>query len=402
MDEIERFRKKALNYRQALAEQPSARLLELYPILWYLEKHRQAIGKRRNKLRIVDLMSGSGFLSENLYKLGYTDLHAVEFCEEMYKDSSVYNTKARLHFMSSFDHLDGVLDDVKPDVIITLASFHHLLIYNSDNQVDLDASINMQSNVADICMRALPDQGILLIADLIEAGVTETPLELFKSSMAVVARDLVKLGLDKELGRLLGESSSLHGASSLLHRELGTKSGNASLNWFRETVEGKTAIGHKDIAISPGFLQRVASYRPIVTKYTCPWVFKESVQLNEFVYKKFAFEITRENYQIQTKEQAISLARGSLGIRNNHGVYALGWNLGIVLLGKRDPFFKDRELNVIVASLSVMLTILAGATGLRYWFGFYAQIDIKDLLVFILTLPIGIILGNWITKKKFA
>lgn len=295
-----------------------------------------------------------------------------------------------------------MLDDVKPDVIVTLASFHHLLIYNSDNQVNTDASINMQSNVVDICMRALPDQGILLIADLIETGVTETPLELFKSSMAVVARDLVKLGLDKDLGKLLGESNSLHGASSLLHRELGTKSGNSSLSWFREIVEHKTAIGHKDIAVSPNFLQRVASYRPVVTKYTCPWVFKEKTQLDEFVYKKFAFGITMEHNSILTKEEAVLLANEHLGIRNNHGVYALGWNLGIVLLGKRDPFSKDQELNVLVASLLAMLTILAGATGLRYWFDFYAPIDFKDILVFMLTLPIGIIFGNWITKKKFA
>lgn len=402
MKELDRFKEKASSYREALKNQPGARLFELYPILWYLEKHRKAIGKRRDKIRIVDLMSGSGFLSENLYKLGYKNLHAVEFCEEMYKDSSVYNSKATLHFMSSFDYLDGVLDEVKPDVIVTLASFHHLLIYNNDDQVNLDASIDMQSEVVDICMRALPDQGILLIADLIEAGVTETPLELFKSSMAVVARDLVKLGLNRELGELLGQSSSLHGASSLLYRELGMKSGNLSLNWFRTIVDKKTIIGHKDIAISPNFLQRVASYRPVVTKYICPWVFNERAQLDEFVYKKFAFGVAGEHGQILTKDEAISCANNHLGIRNDHGVYALGWNLGIVLLGKRDPFSKDQELNVLVASLSAMVTILAGATGLRYWFDFYAQIDFKDLLVFILTLPIGIILGNLITKKKLA
>lgn len=399
MSELDKFKAKALSYQQALANQPGARLFELYPILWYLEEHRKAIGKRRNKLRIVDLMSGTGFLSENLYKLGYTDIHAVEFCEEMYKDT---NMKAQLHFMSSFDHLAGVLDNVKPDVIVTLASFHHLLVYNSDNQVNLGASINMQSDVVDICMRALPDQGILLIADLIEAGVTETPLELFKSPMAVVAKDLVKLGLEKNLGDLLGLSNSLHGASSLLHRELGTKSGNASLNWFRKIVDTKTDIGHKDIAVSPDFLQRVANYRPVVTKYTCPWVFKEKSQLDEFVYKKFAFGVAKEHVQVLTKEEAVSLANEYLGIRNSHGIYALGWNLGIVLLGKRDPFSKGQELNILIASLLVILIILATAIGLRYWFGFYASIDFKDILVFILTLPIGIIFGNWLTKKKLA
>lgn len=402
MNELDRFKEKAISYRQALANQPTARLLELYPILWYLEKHRKALGRRKSKLRIVDLMSGSGFLSENLYKLGYTDLHAVEFCEEMYKDSSAYNNKVRLHFPSSFDHLDGVLDQVKPDVIISLASFHHLLIYDANDQVDKLASQHMQSDVVDICMRALPDQGILLIADLIDTGVTETPLELFKTPVAPVADELIKLGLDKELGKLLSTGNSLHGISSLLHRELGTRSGNQSLNWFRGVVDKTTAIGHKDIAISSEFLERVASYRPVITKYACPWVFKDRAGLDDFVYRKFAFGIARTGLQPKTSQDVAALSEQHLGIRSNHGVHALGWNLGIVLLGKRDPFSRGHDLNILSTSLLAMTVILVLAVAARYTFDIYAAVDFKDIFVFTLTLPLGIILGNLITKKKLA
>src|SRR5574341_627655 len=97
MDEIEKFRKKAAKYREALDEHPHARLLELYPVLWYLEHHRISLGKQRKNLKIVDLMSGSGFLSENLANFGYSQLHAVEFCEEMFRNASAYNKKAQLH-----------------------------------------------------------------------------------------------------------------------------------------------------------------------------------------------------------------------------------------------------------------------------------------------------------------
>jgi len=347
-------------------------------------------------------MSGSGFLSENLYKLGYTNLHAVEFCEEMYKDSSVYNSKVRLHFLSSFDHLDGVLDEVKPDVIITLASFHHLLVYDTNDQVDKAASQHMQSDVVDICMRALPDQGILLIADLVDSGVTETPLELFKAPVAPIANELVNLGLDKQIGKLLSSGNSLHGISSLLHREFGTRSGNSSLNWFRSIVDKTTVVGHKDIAISSEFLESVASYRPVITKYACPWLFKDKIELEDFVFKKFAFGITKPGFQPKTLQEVTALSEQYLGVRSNHGIYSLGWNLGIVLLGKRDPFSRSNDLNILSASLLAMAVILIIATVARYAFDIYAIVDFKDIFVFILTLPLGIVLGNWITRRKLV
>lgn len=399
MNELDRFKKKATPYRQALEEQPAARLLELYPILWYLEKIRKSIGKTRKSLRIVDLMSGSGFLSGNLSKLGFKDLHAIEFCEEMHKDATAYHSKVRLYCLSSFDHLDSALDSIQPDVILSLASFHHLIVYENDI-INKSKSTNLQSHVVDICMRSLPDNGILLIADLMEDDVTETPIEPFKTSMCNIAKCINKLGLNTAVTEKLKMSNSLHGASSLLHREFCVKSGNNSLRWFRDIVDNKTSIGHKDIALSDEFVQKVSSYRPIITKYTCPWLFESESSLADFVYKKFAFILDSNPPNSLTKEEVQELARENLGIRNNNSTCALGWNLGVILLGKLEPFSKDRSFYKYINSLISMIVVLIIAIILRQFAGIYEEIGPKDLIVFLLTLPIGIMLGDLINSSR--
>lgn len=399
MEELERFVKKAKYYRRALETDPGARLLEIYPILWYLERHRISLGKRRKKLRIVDLMSGSGFLSENLFKLGYTDLHAVEFCKEMYQDASAYR-KVRLHTLSSFDHLEGVLGDLRPDVIISLASFHHLIVYKNGEQIDREASTDLQSRVVDICMRALPDQGVFIIADLIEDEVRETPLEPFKAAMKNVAALLRRLGVNNIIGDILKHGNSLHSTSSILHREFGTKSINAGLDWFRTIVDQKTSVGHKDIALSREFIAKVSNYRPIVTKYVCPWIFKNDNDLAEFVYNKFGFALNEGKEESPTKDAVKNLVINELGIRKNHGVNALNWNLGVVLLGKLAPFSIDRKHNLYIASLTTMAIVLIIALILRIFANIYVEPSLKDILVFSFTLPIGILLGDLITRKS--
>lgn len=398
MNELDRFKKKATPYRQALEEHPAARLLEIYPILWYLEKHRKSIGKTRKSLRIVDLMSGSGFLSGNLSRLGFKDLHAIEFCEEMHKDATAYHSKVRLHCLSSFDHLDSALDSIKPDVILSLASFHHLIVYENNN-INKGESTNLQSRVVDICMRSLPDNGILLISDLMEDDVTETPIEPFKNSMADIAKCINELGLNTSVTEKLKAANSLHGASSLLHREFCVKSGNNSLRWFRDIVDNKTSVGHKDIALSDEFVQKVSSYRPIITKYTCPWLFESETSLADFVYKKFAFILDSNSL---TKEEVQELARNNLGVRNNNNTSALGWNLGVILLGKLEPFSKDRRFYKYLNSLIFMIVVLVISIILRQFAGIYEEIGPKDLVVFLLTLPIGIILGDLINTRSIT
>lgn len=400
MDELTRFQKKAQSYRQALEQEPCARLLELFPIIWYLEKYRKSLGKTRKAVKIVDLMAGSGFLSENLYKIGYTNIHSIEFCVEMCQDAKAF-TKARLHNITSFDFLEGVLEEIKPDVIISLASFHHLLVYYKNGQIDKSRSINLQADIVDMCMRSLPEQGILLIADLIDEGVTETSLEPFKGSMSPVADSLKKLGAHPSIIETLARTESLHGASSNLHRYLlGLSGSGRSLRWFRDIVDTKTEIGHKDIAISQEFLVKVANYRPVVTKYVCPWIFDSRSRLVEFVYKKFGFGIQSKALTAVPKDEVENLAFTELGIKDINGISVLGWSLGIVLLGKHEPFSHDRKLTATITYLSIVVCVLVVACASRLLTGTYFNLDAEDLFLFLLTLPLGAIFGDWFASLK--
>ncbi|HHJ18485.1 MAG TPA: class I SAM-dependent methyltransferase [Gammaproteobacteria bacterium] len=399
MDELSRFRKKAASYRKALEQEPAARLLELYPILWYLEKLRELLGKRKRKLRVVDLMSGSGFLSENLFKVGYTDIHSIEFCLEMCQDASAYASQARLHHVTSFEHLEGVLAEIEPDVIISLASFHHLLAYDADDNMDYDRSISMQTDVVDMCMRALPEHGLLIITDLIDEGVAETAHEPFSAPMKKVANQLRTLGVFEDVAKGFDESSTIHVASSKLHRLLGC-SRNGSLRWFREIVDKKTLVGHKDVAISSGFLSKVSNYRPIVTKFTCPWIFETKERLVNFVFQKFGFNIENPSNSPMTKEEVFSLAEEHLGIREKSGYACLGWNLGVVLLGRIEPFSSDRRHNTHIAYLSGLAVILCLAIIARYIGGLYVSFSAKDIFWLVLSLPIGAIFGDWFASRR--
>ena len=398
MDELTRFKKKAKSYRDALQNEPYARLLELYPIIWYLEKFHTAQGKRRSAIKIVDLMAGSGFLSENLYKLGYTNIHAIEFCVEMSQNAPAYYSKATLQNITSFDYLEGVLGNIKPDIIISLASFHHLIVYDENNDVDTQESINLQTNVVDICMRSLPEHGILIIADLIEDGVAETSLEPFKTSMKPIAKKLKKLGLNERVTDILARASSLHEASSNLHSELGGI--GKSLRWFRTIVDKKTTVGHKDIAISQDFLQRVVNYRPTITKYVCPWVFSDQSHLSKFIFKKFGFEIKENGFEELSVEKVAELAKKELGIQVSHGQSFLGWSLGILLLGKHEPFSNDKRTTMYALYIFLMACVLGFTYLLRIATGIYVELSLKDIFLFLLTLPIGAIFGDWFASRK--
>ncbi len=399
MEELDKFKIKAPHYRQALAEYPRARLLELYPVLWYLEKCCASIGKPKQKLKIVDLMSGSGFLSNNLFDLGYTSLHSIEFCEEMYKDSSAYFSKSILHSLSSFDHLEGVLDEICPDVIVSLASFHHLIAYDSKGNIDNCASIDFQSKIIDICMRTLPEHGILLIIDLIEDNVTETPLEPFKISMKKSASFLEKLGVKKNITDLLKQSNSVRSTSSILQRGLGARPRNNSLYWFRNIVDNNTTLGHSDIALSRELIKRISDYQSVITKYRCPWIFENEEALKEFIYKKFAFVLDEKKDESLSKNEVVEIAKKSLGVCRNHGVTALGWDLGIILLSKSNPFSQDTTFALYIKSLLFMAIVLVAAILLRLFLNIYGQFNAQSILVFFFTLPIGIIFGNLLGKK---
>ena len=219
MSELEKFRKKASAYRKALAQQPQARSLELVPLVWFLNRYCRAVGKRKRSIKIVDLMSGTGYLSECLLDLGYTNLHAVEACSEMCDDVRIFEDRVRLHKFTSIGQIEGILAEIRPDVIISVASFHHLIEYDQTGAIiQKGESIRLQSNVVSSCMRVLADDGLMLILDLIEEAAIESVSEPFYVSSRSCLNDLLKLGVPKEpFQRLLLHCRSIHEISCLLY-----------------------------------------------------------------------------------------------------------------------------------------------------------------------------------------
>ncbi len=393
MKEIERFALKAADYKRALEECPCARLLELYPILWHLDHYTEARGRARSHLRIVDLMSGSGFLADKLVRIGYSNVDAIEFCKEMTQDSSAF-AKVRLHQLSTFDHLEGLLEAIKPDIIISLASFHHLLEYNTLGEIDKTRSVGLQKKVVEICMRSLKDDGMLLVEDLIEEDVAESTIDPFKGAMRRCARQLHQLGLEPQFVEIISEPGSIRGVSSGLHKQCGGSYNGAPLKWFRDVVDAHTLAGHKDIAISNQLITELAEHRPYVVKFGCPWVFSDLETLKRFLFLKFGFAVSSTKAGALDPDAVLKKARDVLGVRSLNKTQVLGWNLGIVVLWKGDPFEPSRRLVRMIRYLCAMAVTISGAIALRLTKGDYVELSIQDTFVFLLTLPLGAIIGE--------
>lgn len=391
MNELERFAKKAADYRRALERSPSARALELYPIVYLLRGHARAMSIPIRKMKILDLMSGSGYLAGQLLRMGFRKIHAVEFCEEMCQNSAVFAGNVHLHKLSSFAYLQGFIEEIAPDVIVSLASFHHLISYDAAGQASREESIALQKSVIDTCIRALPESGMLVIADLIEGDVQDTLFPYGGRVMKrVVLKDLALVGAPKAILQMLSGCKSVHGVSSRLSSLCSATSNNLSCDWFRNIIDNKTSIGHKDIAMSSELLTYLQPYSPRVARYFCPWMFSDSSEQAQFLYHKFGFSLDSELAAHISPEDVSGLAERELGILNIHGKRLLGWNLGVIALWKTDPAVKPRQFRRLTICLLLMILLFGTGILLRLLTGIYVRPSFGSLFVFSLTMPLGL------------
>jgi hypothetical protein len=401
VDELVNFKLKADEYKAALRDSPYSRILELYPALFLLFLHAKTISKPVSKLRILDLMSGSGFLAENLLRCGFEDLTAIEFCEQMYSDVPLFNNDVRLHRINSFESLQGALEDIKPDIIISLASFHHLIIYSSDGTINRDESVGFQTKIIDTCMAALPFNGLMIILDLIEDNIQrgiKLPRE-FRSSMAPVGWALKAYEIEHSIGEIFNKAKTIDDVSSYLRKNNMRKTGNLSLRWFREIVDNKTSIGHKDMAISRSLVSNLISrYNTFIQPYNCPWVFSSKDLFNNFFYKKFGFSLNRNEESSQTKSQIANDAEEILGTKYIHkgtsDYYFIGWNLGVIAIWTNDPIASTHQFRRILYSLTAIIVLFLVAHILRFGIGTYISFSPENFLLTSLTLVVGLLIAD--------
>lgn len=322
--EIARFARRAADYKKALQLAPDARTLEIGAVVNLVAGLCDRGGWDRRSVRIVDLMAGSGVLTRALRACGFGHVVPIEACGEMRPDDS-----SELGYLNgqAFQHLKATLAHEEPDIIVSLAGFHHLLQY-AGTTPDKAASIAYQLDVTDTCVSALSPGGYLLIVDITEVtnlpGLNVSPIKAWANCFQWECRVL----RDDEQQKLAG-SKSMAQFSKRVEDIFGHVRRDWPVQWFRRVVDTSTTLGHNDCAISEPLLRILALQYPEnlqASSLACPWLFASSKAAEDFVLHKFGFFVERETALDQEKIRA-EMAN-HLGVESkDSGRVALDWAL---------------------------------------------------------------------------
>ncbi len=353
--EVTRFARRAADYKKALQLAPEARALELAAVvnvvLGLCDKNKW----RPSDVRVVDLMAGSGVLTRALLQSGFTHVIPIEACCEMRPDDS-----KDLGYMNgnAFAELRLTLAQLKPDIIVSLAGFHHLLEYNG-TVVDRGASLASQLEMIEACVAGSNPGGYLVIVDISEVAnplsTTISPVDAWSGGGLREVRLLAE-----EESKTLMKSRSLEDFSRQIESIFGHVDRDCPVHWFRKVVDAKTKLGHKDFAISEALLRTLALYYSgsvRASSFCCPWLFESGSSATQFILHKFGFLVDRD-------EELDIPALGKdmmtyLGVEDSASSrVALKWALcGIVI--RHEPevgtFYSVPVLNILLLSALALL-----------------------------------------------
>lgn len=330
--EIEKFKIKAEGYKAALKIAPLARILETTYILGIIDDFVKYHNLERREVVILDLMAGSGFLSEVLFNAGFRKLHAIEVCNEMSHGAEIFKEKVELYWVSDILNISPIIQDIKPLVIVSLASFHHLISKENDGSINISNSIDMQEHVFKTCIENLTNGGLVLIADIFESSImnsTKPPTNYWNPSRPTIR--LIAPKSFKWLRRLVKKAKSLKQLSHELNQITGMhENANPTLHWFRAIVDKQTSIGHDDNALSLAFVERIGMDREIgLDIVSCPWLFEEEFELKNFIINKFGFSLDEENHRPLDKN-IFDQANEIVGIKKKDDILLFNWRLAII------------------------------------------------------------------------
>lgn len=370
-DELSSFEIKASAYRQALSSFPNARILEVLPFIYQLERICERLSIQRSKLLIVDLMSGSGFLSEKLYSFGFTRIVAFEACNQMSFGSPIYN-KVELKACPDIEQALQKISELEPHAVISLASFHHLIEYDSFGKVDTAKSNKLQIRVLESCFRSLREGGCIMICDLAELSFPckkeETAYKNWVNHNSIV-KDYFSNYFSVLKGKL--DLTSTYGSLTNSIKQvfaLNCEGKRYSLDWFREVVDKETTLGHKDASLSKSTLEfsndvHDSGFNLISGVFPCPWLFDSRMQLEDFIYSKFGFKLNTGNLKIESS-QVMKIAEKRSMIGNINSLYYFKWELGYLSMLK--PMTKIHNNDVQTANILLVgmnLVLIAALIG---------------------------------------
>ena len=403
--ELRRFRQKARGYRAAHELAPAARILEVFAVAGIVEGYRRKKGLSRGEIIVVDLMAGTGFLCDWLYRLGFRRLHALEACNEMSQGPSEKHDDRRhydLHPIASADGIAPLLKRIQPHVIVCFAGFHHLIEYEPDGKtVNVSSSVDLQRRVARVCMDAVGEDGMLLIVDIYDDALKTTDFAKWPywqkgKTFTTLLKDSA---IPESIKVPLLEASSFQEFSITVEKHLGgvPKKQNPSLSWFRQVVDAQSAAGHKDIALSNQLLDSLAlAYRVSFVTTLCPWVFFSRATLQKFLV---TFWFDDANQDVQKISQILAAAERINGL-NTNGTYAsFGWNLGFAVVEARNGGVlavsraARRRMVLLFWALLAFSVINVFLKLLSYWSNLYGFID--GLIPGVLGVILGEGMGEW-------
>lgn len=326
--EITIFARKAARYLAALRAVPSARVLEVVPLLATVEE----LGTRLDPpVYVADAMAGSGYLARYLCKLGHRVI-AYEGCKEMMAGEG--QAPYRFVRIERAEDLPQMLREQGVQIAVTLASFHHLVWTDEGGAVSPGRSVERQTDLVAASFDKAPELAYFVIADvtateLVSPVVAAWPWANGKSA---AWRGIAE---DAAPGEVLANSDGADGYASTLERLYGPSSAHPA-RWFREVVHPHSITGHHDCFLGESFVSRLAErgFRVQARIFSSPWSFPDMQALHRFLWDKFAFA---EGDAFFGMDDAARIAEQLLGLRLlPSGAVLLGWSLGHVIVSRGD------------------------------------------------------------------
>ncbi len=377
--ELKRFEKKANGYAKALSLAPNARIFEIIAILNVINDFVLKSDTKKSKIRIVELMAGSGYLTNFLIRNGFKNIDVFEISTNMSKN--IKCDGVRFHPISTLLDIDDHLKKIKPHIVVSLAGYHHLMSYNANEEIDYDQSYEYQKRITELSLKYAANNHLIIIADIFEDEllneVQNEPIYWDNKATKLLPKDLIK----NEFINNIKKSKDIRNYSNILKDYYSNtlSQENSTLAWFREVVEEYSVPGHKDVAISKSFIERLsAKYSLNYSTYITPWIFKDKKQLIDFV-KSFWFTELKSNKTFKDIENYID---------NNHlirsldnGVYSFNWQLAIITVQKKDCIKVDNYFLKGIVYLSALVLILLVSIYLKEKTLFFKANDVFEKII---------------------
>jgi hypothetical protein len=389
LKELSKFMQKADDYKSALQLAPDARILEVSAIIGVLDGFIKDFSLSKSEVKIVELMSGSGYLTKYLAKCGYKNIHALEASNSMSSNINLDHKYITEHSIKDIFSIEPILMDIKPDIIISLAGFHHLMKYDDKNNIIINESIQKQKKAIDICMKYLNPNGLFILEDIYNIALHDKiSIEPIYWNTNSIKKILPKYLISTNLYKKLLKTKKINNFFSLVRDNFAPplqKQTNPTNRWFNEVVDCYSTIGHKDVPISELLLNSLEKeYDMKFITFDCPWLFNNLEECKNYIIS-FWFKEHKDNDEKLSKilDKAKKI-NGIHTLNNNH--IAFGWSLSLVTIQHKERnkpsfFFKN---TIVLFLILIIISLIGNALKLfTVNYSFLIEIISHALVLFI-------------------